>query len=95
MKKELCVKKFNVNYKKLIGENPIVIYVSAIYSSSDDINSGRTDIAKNLFSASIRLSKELFNKFFGSITYAYFNTKYKDKDVLFLTKRAIMKTDIP
>lgn len=79
---------FSLSYRKAFGKNPFMLSLSTSYAINRKINGTRTDIDTDNYVYGVNLSKKLFSKLYGSISYNYSYQKYKDKDVLFLNKRS-------
>lgn len=77
----------SLTYKKIFGKNPLMLSLSASYAANRKIRGTRTDIDADTYAYGINLSKKLFSKLYGSLSYNYSDQKYKDKDTLFLNKR--------
>ena len=77
-----------VSYKKALGEEPIILSLNTSYTSNNEVNQGRTDVANTEYTYGIELAKSFKNGFRTSVSYTGSATDYDKTDVLFGTKRA-------
>ena len=74
-------------YKKVFGENPIMLSLFTGYAANRKVKGTRTDINSDNHNYGVNISKKLFSKLYGSISYSKSYQDYKDRDTLFLNKR--------
>lgn len=77
-----------VKYKRaLYEENPFLLTLSSTYENSSKVNGDRTDVDFSSLTYKVEVSKEVFPKLMGSLSYAYLDKDFDKTDVSFLTKR--------
>jgi hypothetical protein len=79
---------FSASYKKAFGANPIMLSINSSYTSTSDINKGRTDIKSNAYSYGAEIAKKFANGIRTSLGYTRSSTDYDMVDALFGTKRS-------
>ena len=78
----------DIKYKKAFNQtNPLLLMLSTTYEDSSKVRGARTDVDFDSLLYKVEVSKELFSKTMGSISYAYLDKNFDQTDLSFLTRR--------